>query len=119
LVTAFSRVAGYCFFGVYFANITQLFIQQWLESFHKGASKYAGMQLLTSSLNVAVRLILYSLLFLGPGSVLVTTLKVLMVFVPSALIGMLVSMVSSAKLMGYLNTLVVVLSFISLVLTSL
>jgi len=77
------------------------------------------MELLTSSLNVAVRLILYSLLFLGPGSVLVTTLKVLMVFVPSALIGMLVSMVSSAKLMGYLNTLVVVLSFISLVLTSL
>jgi len=77
------------------------------------------MKLLTSSLNVAVRLILYSLLFLGPGSVLVTTLKVLMVFVPSALIGMLVSMVSSAKLMAYLNTLVVVLSFISLVLTSL
>jgi len=66
-----------------------------------------------------VRLIIYSLLFLGPGSVLVTTLKVLMVFVPSALIGMLVSMVSSAKLMGYLNALLVVLSFISLVLTSL
>nr|HRC95593.1 hypothetical protein [Coprothermobacter proteolyticus] len=85
----------------------------------KGVSKYAGMQLLTSSLNVAVRLILYSLLFLGPGSVLVTTLKVLMVFVPSALIGMLVSMVSSAKLMAYLNTLVVALLFISLVLTSL
>jgi len=78
-----------CFFGGLFANITQPFRQQCLESFHKGASKYAGMKLLTSSLNVAVRLILYSLLFLGPGSVLVTTLKVLMVFVPSALIACL------------------------------
>lgn len=114
-----AGLLGIVSLGVYLANITQLFRQQYLENSLKGASKYAGMELLTSSLNVAVRLILYSLLFLGPGSVLVTTLKVLMVFVPSALIGMLVSMVSSAKLMGYLNTLVVVLSFISLVLTSL
>ncbi|HAR40885.1 MAG TPA: hypothetical protein DCR68_06075 [Coprothermobacter sp.] len=114
-----AGLLGIVSLGVYLANITQLFRQQYLESFHNGASKYAGMKLLTFSLNVAVRLILYSILFLGPGSVLVTTLKVLIAFVPAALVGMLVSMVSSAKLMVYLNTLLVVLSFISLVFTSL
>jgi len=114
-----AGLLGIVSLGVYFANITQLFRQQCLESSRNDASKYAGMKLLTSSLNVAVRLMLYSLLFLGPGSVLVTTLKVLIAFVPATLAGMLVSMVSSAKLMVYLNALVVVLSFINLVFTSL
>jgi len=114
-----AGLLGIVSLGVYFANITRPFRPQYLESFHSGPSKYAGMKLLTFSLNVAVRLILYSILFLGPGSVLVTTLKVLIAFVPAALVGMLVSMVSSAKLMVYLNTLLVVLSFISLVFSSL
>lgn len=114
-----AGLLGIVSLGVYLANITQLFRQQYLESFHNGASKYAGMKLLTFSLNLAVRSMLYSILFLGSGSVLLTTLKVLIAFVPAALVGMLVSMVSSAKLMVYLNTLLVVLSFISLVFTSL
>jgi len=83
------------------------------------AGKYAGMALLTCSLNMATRLVLYSLLFLGPGSVLITTLKALMVFVPAALIGILISFVSSPRLIRYFSTLLVVASFVSLVLSSL
>lgn len=83
------------------------------------AGKYAGMALLTCSLNMAVRLVLYSLLFLGPGSVLITTLKALMVFVPAALIGIFISFVSSLRLIRYFSFLLVVASFVSLVLSSL
>jgi len=83
------------------------------------AGKYAGMALLICSLNMAVRLVLYSLLFLGPGSVLITTLKALMVFVPVALIGIFISFVSSPRLIRYFSILLVVASFVSLVLSSL
>ena len=83
------------------------------------AGKYAGMALLTCSLNMAVRLVLYSLLFLGPGSVLITTLKALMVFVPAGLFGILISFVSSPRLIKHFSTLLVVASFVSLVLSSL
>jgi len=100
------------------AASNKVFTMERMESPHKtNVGKYAGMELLARSLNIVLRLVLYSLLFLGPGSVLVTTLKALMVFVPAVLIGILISFVSSPKLMRYFSTLLVVASFVSLVLS--